>query len=62
MGGPAPGAGFTFAGGTGGTRNEWKPDPGFVVLGFTGRAGLLLDQIKIVHAALRPAEYRQPLR
>jgi hypothetical protein len=53
---------LTFAGGTGGTRNEWKPDPGFVVLGFTGRAGMVLDQIKIVHAALRPAEYRQPLR
>jgi hypothetical protein len=32
-----------------------------VVLGLSGRAGLMLDQIKIVHAALQPAEFVQPL-
>ena len=52
----------TWAGGNGGTLVEWKVPDGAVVLGFAGRAGLLLDQLKIVHAVLKPAEYRAPLR
>jgi hypothetical protein len=52
----------TWAGGQGGALVEWKVPDGAVVLGFAGRAGLLLDQLKIVHATLKPADYRQPLR
>jgi hypothetical protein len=52
----------TWAGGNGGALVDWKVPDGSVVLGFAGRAGLLLDQLKIVHVALKPAEYRMPLR
>jgi hypothetical protein len=52
----------TWAGGSGGALVDWKVPDGSVVLGFAGRAGLLLDQLKIVHVALKPAEYRTPLR
>jgi hypothetical protein len=45
------------AGGTGGTKVEWEPEPGAVVLGFGGRAGGALDQIRIIHAKLKPAKY-----
>lgn len=48
------------AGGEGGTIVDWKPEPGAVVLGFAGRAGGALDQIRIVHATLKPARYVQP--
>jgi hypothetical protein len=53
---------FTSAGGSGGGMTEWTVPQGSVVLGFAGRAGAKLDQLKIVHAALKPAEYRTPLR
>jgi hypothetical protein len=45
-------------GGPNGTIVEWKPEPGSVVLGFAGRAGGALDQIRIIHARLKPARYR----
>lgn len=47
----------TSAGGTGGNLSEWRPGPGAVVLGFAGRAGAALDQIKIIHGALKKARY-----
>jgi hypothetical protein len=50
----------TSAGGGGGELSDWRPGPGAVVLGFAGRAGAALDQIKIVHGALKPARYVQP--
>jgi hypothetical protein len=50
----------TWAGGGGGVRHEWIPPEGTVVLGFAGRAGANLDQLKIIHAALKPARYVQP--
>jgi hypothetical protein len=50
----------TYAGGGGGARNDWTVPPGSVVLGLSGRSGLLVDQVKIVHAALQPAEFVQP--
>jgi hypothetical protein len=53
---------FTLAGGSGGGLTEWTVPEGSVVLGFAGRAGAKLDQLKIIHAALKPAEYRMPLR
>lgn len=47
----------TSAGGGGGQTTEWRPGPGAVVLGFAGRAASALDQIKIIHGALKPARY-----
>lgn len=47
----------TSAGGGGGDLSDWRPGPGAVVLGFAGRAGAALDQIKIIHGALKPARY-----
>lgn len=51
----------TSAGGGGGSPNRWDVPAGSVVLGFSGRCGEKLDQIKIVHAALKPAQYRVPV-
>ena len=48
------------AGGPNGTIVDWKPEKGAVVLGFAGRAGGALDQIRIIHATLKPATYVQP--
>jgi hypothetical protein len=50
----------TWAGGNGGTANDWAPGEGAVVLGFAGRSGANLDQIKIIHGALKPARYVAP--
>jgi len=47
----------TSAGGGGGNLTDWRPGPGAVVLGFAGRAGAALDQIKIIHGALKKARY-----
>lgn len=47
----------TSAGGGGGAESYWTPGPGAVVLGFAGRAGAALDQIKIIHGALKKAKY-----
>ena len=47
----------TSAGGGGGAETYWTPGPGAVVLGFAGRAGAALDQIKIIHGALKKAKY-----
>jgi len=47
----------TSAGGGGGHLSPWKPGPGAVVLGFAGRSGAALDQIKIIHGALKKASY-----
>lgn len=47
----------TSAGGGGGGETYWTPGPGAVVLGFAGRAGAALDQIKIIHGALKKAKY-----
>lgn len=47
----------TEAGGSGGSLHEWKVPDGSFVLGFAGREGLALDQIKILHVALKPATY-----
>jgi len=47
----------TSAGGGGGALADWRPGPGAVVLGFAGRAGAALDQIKIIHGALKKARY-----
>jgi hypothetical protein len=44
----------TSAGGTDGVCSKWEPRPGAVVLGFAGRAGAALDQIRIVHGTLKP--------
>lgn len=49
----------TSAGGGGGKLSEWKPGPGAVVLGFAGRSGSALDQLKIIHGALKKARYVQ---
>jgi len=48
------------AGGPGGTIANWEREKGFVVLGFAGRAGGALDQLRIVHARLKPATYGPP--
>ncbi|HKR24003.1 MAG TPA: hypothetical protein VJS15_01995 [Allosphingosinicella sp.] len=48
---------WTWAGGDSGAPYEWKVPEGSVVLGFTGRSGAVIDQIKIIHAALKPAKY-----
>lgn len=45
------------AGGPNGTISHWKPEKDAVVLGFAGRAGGAVDQIRIVHATLKPAKY-----
>lgn len=47
----------TSAGGDGGTLTEWKPGTDAVVLGFSGRAGAAIDQIKIIHGALKKARF-----
>lgn len=47
----------TSAGGGGGNLTDWRPGPGAVVLGFAGRASAALDQIKIIHGALKQARY-----
>ena len=48
----------TSAGGGGGKPFEWRPPEGYVVLGFSGRAGGLLDQVQFAHAKLLPALYK----
>jgi hypothetical protein len=47
----------TSAGGGGGAESYWTPGPGAVVLGFAGRAQAALDQLKIIHGALKKARY-----
>jgi hypothetical protein len=47
----------TSAGGGGGTLTEWTPQPGVTILGFAGRAGAALDQIKIVNGSLKKARF-----
>ncbi|TMJ19678.1 MAG: hypothetical protein E6G92_07875 [Alphaproteobacteria bacterium] len=47
----------TSAGGGGGVPTDWRPGPGAVVLGFAGRAAAAVDQIKIIHGALKKARY-----
>ena len=51
----------TWAGGSGGSAFDWITPAGSVVLGFAGRCGLNLDQLKIIHAKLEPAQYVQPV-
>jgi hypothetical protein len=48
----------TGAGGYKAGEQTWDVPEGGVVLGFAGRAGAVLDQVKIIHARLKPAEYR----
>ena len=47
----------TQGGGGGGTLTEWTPQPGVTILGFAGRAGAALDQIKIVNGSLLKARF-----
>ncbi|HET9639452.1 MAG TPA: hypothetical protein VFP12_09625 [Allosphingosinicella sp.] len=48
------------AGGPGGTIANWTREDDAVVLGFAGRSGGALDQLRIIHAKLRPATYVRP--
>jgi len=34
---------------------------GAVLLGFAGRSGALLDQVKMMYATLKPARFVQPI-
>jgi hypothetical protein len=47
----------TGAGGGGGTLSLWTPQPGVTILGFAGRAGAALDQIKIINGSLKKAKF-----
>jgi Jacalin-like lectin domain/MAC/Perforin domain len=47
----------TRAGGGGGTSSDWTPQPGVTILGFAGRAGAALDQIKIINGSLKKAKF-----
>jgi hypothetical protein len=47
----------TSAGGGGGALSLWTPQPGVTILGFAGRAGAALDQIKIINGSLKKARF-----
>ena len=51
----------TWCGSNKGTPHEWKVPEGAVLLGFAGRQGALVDQIKMMYATLKPANYVQPI-
>lgn len=50
----------TWCGHDSGTERDWKVPDGAVLLGFAGRSGLALDQLKMIYATLKPARYVQP--
>ena len=43
-----------------GSLNKWDVPAGAVLLGFAGRSGALVDQLKMMYATLKPARYVQP--
>jgi len=51
----------TWCGSDKGTSNPWSVPEGAVLLGFAGRSGALVDQIKMMYATLKPAKYVQPI-
>ncbi|HEV2818001.1 MAG TPA: hypothetical protein VGW40_12370 [Allosphingosinicella sp.] len=51
----------TWAGSNKGAEHDWTVPQGAVLLGFAGRSGTLLDQVKMMYATLRPARYVQPV-
>jgi hypothetical protein len=50
----------TEAGGTNGASAKWEAKSGEILLGFAGRAGAVLDQIRIIYGSLKPSTYVQP--
>lgn len=51
----------TWCGSSKGSANDWKVPEGAVLLGFAGRSGAVLDQIKMMYATLQPARFVQPI-
>lgn len=51
----------TWCGSDRGAERDWKVPDGAVLLGFAGRSGLSVDQIKMIYATLKPAHYVQPI-
>lgn len=51
----------TWCGNNKGTSREWKVPEAAVLLGFAGRQGALVDQIKMMYATLKPAKFVQPI-
>lgn len=51
----------TWCGTDKGAPNPWSVPDGAVLLGFSGRHGALVDQIKMMYATLKPAKYVQPI-
>jgi Jacalin-like lectin domain len=51
----------TWCGSNKGSANDWKVPEGAVLLGFAGRSGALLDQVKMMYATLKPARFVQPI-
>ncbi|HYJ82547.1 MAG TPA: hypothetical protein VEW26_06865 [Allosphingosinicella sp.] len=50
----------TEAGGGGGGYEDWKVPDGWFVVGFTGRSGLVIDQLEVLYAKLNPARMVRP--
>jgi hypothetical protein len=51
----------TWCGSNKGTSHDWNVPEGAVLLGFAGRSGAVLDQVKMMYAALKPARFVQPI-
>lgn len=51
----------TWCGGNKGDARDWKVPDGAILLGFAGRAGVDLDQIKMMYATLKPARFVPPI-
>lgn len=50
----------TEAGGGGGGSDDWKVPEGWFVVGFKGRSGLVIDQLEVLYAQLKPAKMVKP--
>jgi hypothetical protein len=50
----------TEAGGGGGVADDWKVPDGWFVVGFKGRSGLVIDQLEVLYAQLKPAKMVKP--